>query len=229
MTLENYLTRLSKDDQQQLMSQLNINNTDIQTVVHAAHQLYWDHIWPSKLSVSDQDGKKMLSDPKHTGLSLINTVNALDPATVLDIGCGQNFYKNKIKNLVGIDMFGQHCDLQFDYFKSNYDAKADVILIFGPVDYGAPEQVHQNLLRIKQNCRPGTQIFFRFNVSNKFNREIMPGKDISFFMHKTARTPEQWNQEVKRAGFDVLFSDWDMPERQWHIRAVARLIDNPEE
>lgn len=219
MTLETYLTKLSEHERYQLMTHLEIDNTNKQTVTQAAHRLYWDRLWPAKLRITGDNGKKLLENTTYTGLGLVDSVNALDPDLVLDVGCGQNFYKNKIKNLVGIDIFGKDCDLNFDYFSSDYAVKADAILVLGVLEYGTPEEVHQKLARIKKNCHKTTEVFFRFNVSPKFMHEVMPGIDISFFMHKLLLSPEHWNQAVERAGFKILVSNWDTPDQRWHIRA----------
>jgi hypothetical protein len=219
MTLEKYLTELSEQERHELMTHLEISDTNKQTVVRAAHRLYWDKLWPAKLRITGDNGKKLLENTTYTGLGLVDSVNALDPKLVLDVGCGQNFYKNKIKNLVGVDIFGDDCDLRFDYFNSDYAAKADAILVLGVLEYGSPEEVHQKLVRIKQNCHTDTQVFFRFNISPKFMHDVMPGMDISFFMHKLLYSPEHWNQAVEQAGFKILVSDWDTLNQRWHIRA----------
>lgn len=221
MTLEKYLTDLSDQQRYELMTHLGINCTDKQTVVRAAHRLYWDQLWPAKLRITGDHGKKLLENTTYTGLGLVDSVNALDPKLVLDVGCGQNFYKNKIKNLVGIDVFGKDCDLCFDYFESDYIPKADAILVLGVLEYGTPQEVHQKLVRIKENCHGTTEVFFRFNVYPVFNHEVMPGLDICFFMNKLVYSPAQWNQAVSQAGFKLLFSDWDTIDQRWHIRAIA--------
>jgi hypothetical protein len=219
MTLTQYLTEISAADKQQLIRQLNITTIDQFTVESAAHRLYWGQLWPAKLQITGDNNKKLLENTTYTGLSLVDCVNALSPALVLDVGCGQNFYKNKIKNLVGIDIFGNDCDIQLDYFNSNYDIKADVILVLGVLEYGSPDLVIQKLQRIKQNCHNDTTVFFRFNVALRFGHEITPGKDICFFMNKVNHSPDQWNQVVTQAGFNVVFSDWDTVNLRWHIRA----------
>jgi hypothetical protein len=217
--LSEYLDSLSNQDKQLLINHLQISSTDQATVVWAAHRLYWDKIWPAKLRITGDNGKMLLENTTYTGLGLVESVNSLNPRLVLDIGCGQNFYKHKIKNLVGIDIFGKDCDLQFDYFSSDYDIKADAILILGALEYGSPDEIQQKLERIKKNCHNKTQVFFRFNISPKFMHDVMPGIDISYFMKKCVYLPEQWNRNVEQAGFQVVFSDWDTPGQRWHIMA----------
>ncbi|HAI37401.1 MAG TPA: hypothetical protein DCM40_04300, partial [Maribacter sp.] len=38
---------------------------------------------------------------KHSGQNLVEEINKLNPGLVIDAGCGINFFKGKIKNLVG--------------------------------------------------------------------------------------------------------------------------------
>ena len=38
-----------------------------------------------------------------TGWALVDRVNALNPRSVLDVGCGFNLFKGRIQNLVGLD------------------------------------------------------------------------------------------------------------------------------
>jgi hypothetical protein len=219
ISLYDYLKSLSTVDKQLLMQNLQISSIDYPIVVQAAHRLYWDNLWPAKLRITGDNGKMLLENTTYTGLGLVESVNSLNPRLVLDIGCGQNFYKHKIKNLVGIDIFGKDCDLQFDYFSSDYDVKADVILMLGVLEYGSPDEVQQKLQRIKQNCQAKTQVFFRFNVSPKFMHDVMPGIDICYFMNKCLYLPEQWDQSIEQAGFQVVFSDWDTPGQRWHVMA----------
>lgn len=220
MTLEQYLNTMTSHQHEQLMLKLEIRQVSVETVVTAAHQLYWEQLWPAKLRITSDHSKMLLQNTLHTGLGLVASVNALNPSLVLDIGCGQNFYKNKIKNLIGIDMFGTYCDLNYDYFASNRRITADAILVLGALEYGSPDQIHQRLVRVRQDCGPSTEIFFRFNILSKFNHEIMPGHDISYFMNKCVYTTTQWNHAVEQAGFRIIFSDWDTPDKRWHVRAM---------
>ena len=38
---------------------------------------------------------------KHSGKNLVDEINDLKPELVIDAGCGINFLKGKIKNLIG--------------------------------------------------------------------------------------------------------------------------------
>ena len=44
---------------------------------------------------------------KYSGLTIIDEVNDMLPANVIDIGCGYNEFKGKINNLVGVDPYNK--------------------------------------------------------------------------------------------------------------------------
>ena len=41
---------------------------------------------------------------KHSGDNLVDEINKLNPKLVIDAGCGINFLKGKIKNLIGYEL-----------------------------------------------------------------------------------------------------------------------------
>lgn len=219
--IESLLPTLTAHQELLLRERLGIDDLTPKAIFTAAHRLYWDRLWPAKLRIQDAAGKRLLEDTKYTGLALTASVNSLNPSVVLDIGCGQNFYRDKIHNLIGLDLYGTDCDVQVDYFSEGFDKIADVILVLGMLEYGSDDSVAKKLQLLKANCREGTQLFFRFNLSPKFEYEVLPGYDICFFMEKVLYFPEQWNKAVSDAGYQILHSDWDTPNQRWHIRAKA--------
>lgn len=207
---------------QTILRNLSISDAADSSVIKAAHKLYWDQLWPNKLTVPDSLGRRLLSDTRYTGTALIESVNCLDPKLVLDIGCGENFYKNKIKNIVGIDLYGKNADISADYFNGIFDKKADVILALGLLEYGYKSDVEYKLRFIQRNCHENTQIFFRFNLSPQFDYEIVDGYDICYFMNKLIQTPDAWNNTIQESGYQILDSDWDTPDQRWYVKAKLK-------
>jgi hypothetical protein len=70
---------------------------------------------------------------KYSGLKLIEEVNALNPRSVLDIGCGYNEFKGKIRNLTGIDPYNDRADYKISIMDFRSNEKFDVILCLGSV------------------------------------------------------------------------------------------------
>ena len=48
---------------------------------------------------------------KHSGKNLVDEINDLGPELVIDAGCGINFLKGKIKNLIGYDPVFKEADI----------------------------------------------------------------------------------------------------------------------
>ena len=57
-----------------------------------AQDYFYKNVWQSNIHLF-----------KHSGDNLVNEINKLKPTLVIDAGCGLNFFKGKIKNLVGYD------------------------------------------------------------------------------------------------------------------------------
>ena len=216
------LEQFTPEQIQQIAKKLTIQTVDRQQTMTAAHKLYWDQLWPQKLRITDGLGKRLLENTQYTGLALTPSVNALNPQLVLDIGCGQNFYKGNIQNLVGIDPYGSDADIQADYFSGIFEQIADVILVLGVLEYGSRADVVSKLRFMHRNCHAETQVFFRFNVSPRFEHEIIDGYDICYFMDKLVQTPAEWNDTVVESGYQILHSDWDTLDQRWHIRAKIK-------
>ncbi len=70
--------------------QLDVEFTDVETLTEAIDNAvlshYFTKIWQPQI-------KKY----KYSGLDIIDEVNALNPDLVLDIGCGYNEFRSKIK------------------------------------------------------------------------------------------------------------------------------------
>lgn len=99
----------------------------------------------------------------YSGTNLIDEVNALNPNRVVDVGCGTNYFKNKIKNLIGFDAVA-HPDLDFQSeikdvkFEPN---SADVVLALGSLQFGNRDYTYRDLKTVIGWVRPGGYIVMR--------------------------------------------------------------------
>ena len=129
---------------------------------------YFSEIWQPKL-------KKF----KFSGLRLIDEVNALDPRAVLDVGCGYNEFKGKIKNLVGLDPYNAQADLQIKIEDYATDKKFDVILCLGSINFGSHDKIMKELTVCKNLLAKGGKMFFRVNPG--LEHEPIESKYITFY------------------------------------------------
>ena len=129
---------------------------------------YFSEIWQPKL-------KKF----KFSGLKLIDEVNALDPRAVLDVGCGYNEFKGKIKNLIGLDPYNTHADLQIKIEDYSTDQKFDVILCLGSINFGTHDKIMRELQVCKNLLADDGKMFFRVNPG--LEHEAPESKYINFY------------------------------------------------
>lgn len=129
---------------------------------------YFSEIWQPKL-------KKF----KFSGLKLIEEVNALNPRAVLDVGCGYNEFKGKINNLIGIDPYNSHADIQIKIEDYNTTEKFDVILCLGSINFGTHDKIVKELQVCKNLLADGGKMFFRVNPG--LQHEAPESKFINFY------------------------------------------------
>ena len=123
------------------------NAVDI-ACMHRYFSTYWEN-----------DMKKW----KYSGLSLIDEVNNLKPRAVLDVGCGYNEFKGKIRHLTGIDPFNTHADWKISTLDYKTDKKYDVILCLGSVNFGSRDKITAEVAKCVTLLADGGTMFFRVN------------------------------------------------------------------
>lgn len=100
---------------------------------------------------------------KHSGLQLIDQVNDLKPRAVLDVGCGENEFKNKIHNLIGLDPYNHNADYQIDLMDFRPMEKFDVILALGSINFGGQNKIIAEVSKCVNMLEEGGMMFFRVN------------------------------------------------------------------
>lgn len=99
---------------------------------------------------------------KHSGENLIKEINDLSPLLVIDAGCGINFFKGKIKNLVGYDPVFEEADIKCDHYTAPFASNcADVILALGSVNWGSHDDIAHMLIKLKSWLKPGGRLYMR--------------------------------------------------------------------
>lgn len=129
---------------------------------------YFSEIWQPKL-------KKF----KFSGLRLIQEVNALNPRAVLDVGCGYNEFKGKINNLIGLDPYNHHADLQIKIEDYSTTDKFDVILCLGSINFGSHDKILKEITVCKNLLADGGKMFFRVNPG--LEHEPVESQYIDFY------------------------------------------------
>ena len=116
---------------------------------------------------------------KYSGVQLIDEVNSLSPRAVLDVGCGYNEFKGKIKNLIGIDPYNNLADLQISTLDYKTDQLFDVIMCLGSVNFGSKEKITAEVGRCVDLLADGGTMFFRVNPGVQHDKP--EAKWIGFF------------------------------------------------
>lgn len=128
--------------------------------------------------------KPRTNDYEHTGWQLVDEINALNPKSVLDVGCGYHPFKGRIQNLVGIDPYNNCADYEVDIL--DYKVRPgshDVIIALGSINFNSRDEIEQRFAHCVNLLATGGKFYLRAN----------PG-----IPHKTGPYVEifTWNFEV---------------------------------
>lgn len=153
-----------------------------------------------------------------TGMSLIDKVNALNPESVLDVGCGYNLFKDKIQNLWGIDPYNTNADENVGIMEFQPEKEFDVVLALGSINFGSEESIYYQTLKLVSMCKEGGHIFLRVNPGVTHNR---PGAEwIDFFEW----SPEKLSQAATRCNCEMVELAQDRETNGNGIRFYAHWV-----
>ena len=108
--------------------------------------------------------KPRTADYDYTGWTLVDEVNALNPDSVLDVGCGYHPFKGRIHNLVGIDPYNNCADYEVDIL--DYKVRAgshDVILALGSINFNSRDEIEQRFAHCVGLLKTGGKFYLRAN------------------------------------------------------------------
>lgn len=107
----------------------------------------------------------MIDGFQYSGPNLIDEVNALSPSLVIDVGCGSNFFKGKIKNLIGFDkVYNENLDFNCNINDMVVeDSSVDVLLALGSLQYYDRSTAYNDLSTIVKWVKPKGYIVMRTN------------------------------------------------------------------
>ena len=100
---------------------------------------------------------------KYSGLAIIDEVNSMNPSNVIDIGCGYNEFKGKIKNLTGIDPYNERADISIHTLDYKPDVQYDVAICLGSINFGSSDKILKELANVVGIVRTGGFLYFRVN------------------------------------------------------------------
>jgi hypothetical protein len=143
---------------------------------------------------------------KYSGDALLDKVT--DNDTILDVGCGFNYFKGKIKNLVGIDIANKNADIVTDVLDYTPEVTYDVIFCLGSINFGKEDIVYNQCKHVVDLLSSNGIIYWRCNPGlhdHKWNgMELIDFFPWSFELH------EKWSRQL---GCELLKCVWDTDDR----------------
>jgi hypothetical protein len=105
--------------------------------------------------------KPRTNDYDYTGWQLADEINALNPRSVLDVGCGYHPFKGRIHNIVGIDPYNNCADYMVDIL--DYTGSHDVVVALGSINFNDRTEIESRFAKCVDVLDKGGKFYLRAN------------------------------------------------------------------
>lgn len=142
----------------------------------------------------------------HSGWTLADKVR--DDEWVLDVGCGTNPFKGKIKNLLGVDPAFTQADHQVSIEEFKTSQKFDVAFCLGSINFGTEETILRQIEYVVSLLKVPSRIYWRCNPGLQDHGNL-DCQEIDFFPW----TFQHHLDYSERFGFSCPVLAWDNNNR----------------
>jgi hypothetical protein len=111
---------------------------------------YFGTVWHSNMT------KYKLSGP-----SLIDKIAPTE--FVIDVGCGDNYFKGKIRNIIGIDPANNLADVKCTIEEFSTDMRFDVAFCLGSINFGNVNDIERQISKLVSLLKQQARIYWRCN------------------------------------------------------------------
>ena len=124
----------------------------------------------------------------HSGLQIANLIS--DDEQVIDIGCGINPFKGKIKNLTGIDPCDIGADVVTTLENFKTEKKFDVALCLGSINFGDEEYIAKQIAKLNSLLKTKARVYWRIKRSDI---ESLPNHNYPWTLEKLNNFAKKYN------------------------------------
>jgi len=173
------------------------------------------------MDISEYFGKVWTHDTEYkwTGNYLIDEINSLKPNRVLDVGCGFNYYKGKINNLIGIDPYNDKADMKVSIEEFGNNIKYDVIMALGSINFGDDKIIEHQMRCIDKLLDTDGQLFMRLNPGLDHHWAEGKSSEINFYPW----SKEKISNFALAYGYSIVAWEED-PNMHGALRYYAHLV-----
>jgi SAM-dependent methyltransferase len=108
--------------------------------------------------------KPRTGDYQWTGWQLVDEIKKHNPASVLDVGCGYNQFKERLPNLIGIDPYNDCADYMVDILDYRVPGEQhNAIMALGSINFNSREDIEERFAHCVSMLAPGGRFYIRAN------------------------------------------------------------------
>ena len=157
------------------------------------------------------DWRARIENRSMSGPSLIHKVS--DEEWVLDVGCGFNYFKGKIKNLIGIDPANDAADVKVSVEDFTSERLFDVAFCLGSVNFGNEDDIRNDLTELMTHLNQQSRIYWRCNpgVHDHGNESFNPITVFPWTIEYQQKFAEEFGFQIKEIVWENnnrIYAEW---------------------
>jgi hypothetical protein len=157
-----------------------------------------NHFQHDNITVSDR--QRFTQSLKYSNFNIISKFDVT--SSVLDVGCGENLFKQYLPNLTGIDPVFDAADIKTTLQEYQPEHMFDVAICFGSMHFGTRQDVEQSIDKLCSLLKPNAKIFWRCWCDTTARAK----GEVPFFYKWTIDDHKEFS---KQFGFNLDFVDYD--------------------
>jgi hypothetical protein len=143
----------------------------------------------------------------------INFLLEKTPGTIVDIGCGVNYFKPHFTNLIGIDADPKANFDIFDHFDKdfadNHQHSYDALISINTIHFASITAITEQLLLISKLIKPGGRGFVSFNFETWLMHTNQDQINILFGQYPAFDDIVNYtNEQILQTKLDFIVVDW---------------------
>ena len=159
---------------------------------------YYRHLYPSRT----------LENIQPENLFLLDLIG--QDESIIDVGCGNNFFKQKFNNLIGIDPANPLADYEetLEEFASKITqrnlSKFDVAICLGSINFGNEEDILNQISCLASLMQKNSRIYWRNSREDTHSSNYFSGLNLEVFKWNL----EKHNEYAKQFNYNIAAESW---------------------
>ena len=146
----------------------------------------WGDFWVKWDTVPRELFQGVYKRVSYISFYYLEYLTAINPSVIADIGCGHNWFKRYIPNIVGYDNFHKNADVKENFdeaFIEKHRGEFEAAFSINALHFISLDELSATLLKFREILKPGGRAYLTFN-----SKRMIEGSPLNLLYKVTGTT-----------------------------------------